>query len=364
VDVPACDPSASTMGRIADAAPLISVGKPVVASAGVTDPDKVTDGVYTHAGASMPAASLPGTIAINVGAGPTRLLLSWADVGWNDYNTPAPGQSPGAYRIETSGDTTNGTDGTWDVVVTVADNPVRERAHAFAFAGKSWVRVVVTAVAKPAGAAMMPAGVTFDEIALYDVSAVVTGRPDDTWFFMGDSITVNAFRRQLGVGTGFDEQVHAARPDFRPALLDGGIGGELSNMGVQHIDDWLALNPDLQHVALMYGTNDSWGDKSPSTTTFEENMTTIIQKVLAAGRVPIIARIPYSAQATKTLPGFNAIVDRLSTDNGLPCGPDFYAWFATHPDQLGPDGVHPSEDGYRSMNRLWAEAMLRLYPAP
>jgi lysophospholipase L1-like esterase len=79
--------------------------------------------------------------------------------------------------------------------------------------------------------------------------------------------------------------------------------------------------------------------------------------------VPILARIPYSTQAMTTLPMFNAVIDRISTANGLPCGPDLYAWFRDHPEEISNDGVHPTDVGYRSMNRLWANAMLGRYLA-
>jgi lysophospholipase L1-like esterase len=42
-------------------------------------------------------------------------------------------------------------------------------------------------------------------------------------------------------------------------------------------------------------------------------------------------------------------------------GPDLYSWFSAHPGEFGPDGVHPSEAGTRSINRLWYEALRPLY---
>jgi acyl-CoA thioesterase-1 len=358
---PACNPDSSTMGQVANASPLISVGKRVTASTGVTNAGKVVDGLYPHAGMSVPAAMLPAWIAIELGSGPSRLLLSWADVGWGNYNDPTMGGSPAAYTIETSGDSTNGQDGAWQTVVTVTANSVRERAHTFPFAGKTWVRFSITAAASATATTPL---VAIDEIAIHDISvAAGTTTASDTWFFMGDSITVNAFRRQYAAGTSFDAIIHAARPAFSPNMLDGGIGGELSTDGLKHLPTWLMLNPDVQHVALMYGTNDSWGDKAAASTSFEANMNAIVQMVLDAGKVPILARLPYSEQAKTTLPQFNTIIDKISTDKKLPCGPDLYDWFRVHPEQVSVDGVHPSEVGYRSINKLWAEAMSRLYPA-
>jgi lysophospholipase L1-like esterase len=367
----ACDPTRGGLGRVDRPARLISVGKPVAASSGVTNPMKVVDGVYAHAGAFLPAptAQSPAWLAINVGAGPARLLLTWADIGWNDYNTPVPGGSPASYRIETSGDSTDGVDGRWDRAVDVPINTVRERAHTFAFAGQAWVKVVVTAAANGSGSAV---GVSIDEIGVYDVTPAVppvgdAARPTDTWFFMGDSLTAGAFRRQLGVGTSFDALIQARRPAFSPVVLNGGIGGELSTNGLAHVSEWLALNPDILHIAILYGTNDSWGVSTAASAnlqTFTSNMTAMVDMMIVDGRVPIVARIPYATKAHDMLAPFNAAIDALSASRGLPCGPDLYQWFKDHPEELSDDGVHPSDIGYRSVNKLWADAMLGRYPAP
>jgi lysophospholipase L1-like esterase len=359
VPPPACDPAASTLGAVTDATPLVSMGKPVKASAGVTAPEKVVDGIYHGTPAVLPAptAQAPAWIAINVGAGPARLLLAWSDPGYGAYNdiTGANGaSSPVAYTIDTSADTTNGADGTWTTVVTVTDNPVRNRAHSFDFGGKSWVRFSVTAPAPNI------ANVGLDEIALHDITQAGQGRPSDTWFFMGDSITAGAFKRNLR--DTFDTIVHTAHPGQYPVMLNGGIGGELSSMGAGHIDDWLKLNPDFTHFAILYGTNDSWDNDGSAAGSMQSNLDMIVQKLLADGRVPILARIPYASMHHATLAPFNAAIDQLSTNRGLPCGPDFYAWFISHPDQLGPDGVHPADAGNVSMNRLWAAMADRFYP--
>jgi lysophospholipase L1-like esterase len=329
------------------------VGKPVTASGDVVSPEKAVDGLYHNGGAGTKipvAAAAPFSwIAINVGAGPDRVLLSWTDAGFTPYNV-VTGGAPTGYEIATSGDSTSGSDGTWETVVTVTGNTVRTRAHTFAFTGKSWVKLTVTA-----GAA---GGAFIDEIAIHDVTQAGSGRPADTWFFMGDSITQGAFNWNFV--DSFNAAVTAAHPAYHPVMLNGGIAYELSTDGLGHIDQWLQLNPDIQHFAIMYGTNDAAGDKLPDATPFQANMTSIVEKVLAAGRVPILARIPYSTTAHANVADFDAIVDAIATGHGLPCGPDLYGYFMAHPDQLS-DGVHPTPTGYDAMNRLWADDVSRLY---
>ena len=376
---PACDPTASTLGKITAPSPLISVGKTIMGSAGVTGLANAVDGKYAHTGAVIPAAMLPGWIAIQlVGATtttpPTRVLLQWTDVGYSDYNKPADGGSPVDYTIETSADSTDGAGGTWTTATTVGGtplaitaNPVRNRAHSFDFTGKTWVRMRVTKAQQKMNAAGMLADtdVRLDEIAVYDISAAgPTGRPADSWFFMGDSITAGGFQRNRPMN--FDELITAAHPGYTPIIVTGGIGGELSTNGVTHIDmdKWLELNPDIQHVAILYGTNDEWGDKTPASTPYQMNMMKIVQAVMASGRTPILGRIPFASAtpAHTTIPAFNDVVDGLSTANALPCGPDFYAWFYGHRDQLSDDGVHPSPTGYGSLNKVWADMASGLYP--
>ena len=81
----------------------------------------------------------------------------------------------------------------------------------------------------------------------------------------------------------------------------------------------------------------------------------------AAGRVPILATIPFASDGQhRGLPRFNEAIDDLTRANALRRGPDLYAWFAAHPEELR-DGLHPNERGVASINRLWAEAVDALY---
>jgi lysophospholipase L1-like esterase len=334
--------------------PIVSRGKPTAsAQPGAAT---VVDGHYKNDSwqGGHPSVASPSSVAIEIGAGYQRLLLSWNAGGSYNYLETDYG-SPLDYHIDVSGDSTDGADGTWTPVATVADNTVRTRAHAFDFAGKTWVRLVVTAAP-----AVSPNGVQIDEIDVHDVSAGVA----DTWFFLGDSITAFWADRSDQSPThqpSFAAGIALAHPSFFPLMIDGGIGGEKSDEGVGHIDAWLALNPDCMYWGIGYGTNDAAGNTS-STVTFAANMQIIIDHVVAAGRIPVLARIPYATDGQHDfLPAFNDVIDDLVATNGLRPGPDFYAWFLAHPDELR-DQIHPSDAGIVSMNRLWTEAMDGLYP--
>ena len=354
------DAAAGADARTGDAGPgfppnpLISRGRPVVsAQSGAAT---VVDGKYKQdswqGGHPTPAA--PAVLAIDVGRGPSRLLLSWNAGGSYNYLETDFG-SPLDYHIDVSGDSTSGSDGTWSTVATVTGNTVRTREHAFAFTGKRWVRMVVTAAP-----AVSPNGVQLDEIDIHDASL----GSEDTWFFMGDSITAFwADRSDIPPAhqPSFAEGIHAAHVAYFPLMIDGGIGGEQSADGVTHLDPWLLLNPDCHFFGIGYGSNDSAGNSS-NTTSFRSNMQMLITRLKAAGREPVLARIPYATDGQHSgIPAFNTVIDDLVRTNGLHPGPDFYAWFMAHPGELR-DGLHPNDTGIVSMNRLWTQAMTSLYP--
>ena len=66
--------------------PIISRQKMVVPAAAAA----VNNGTYHDGGWSTRVTSLPASAAINIGAGPTRVLVQWDDGGTYDYED-APG---------------------------------------------------------------------------------------------------------------------------------------------------------------------------------------------------------------------------------------------------------------------------------
>jgi lysophospholipase L1-like esterase len=278
-------------------------------------------------------------------------MVDWSASGSFNYEETDYG-SPGAYRIETSADSTNGVDGSWRTAVDVLAVPVHGQANTFDFAGQRWIKFVVTGTP-----VLSPNGVQLSEIDVHDATAGTS----DSWFFLGDSITAFAFDRTPRHQPSFAESVHARHPAYFPAMINGGTGGDKSDEGAARIGDWLARNPDAHFWAIEYGTNDSAGNTT-DTTRFRTNMQSIVERVRSAGRVPILASIPFASDGQHAaIPKFNLAIEDLRTANSLPPGPDLYAWFAAHPEELR-DGVHPSDRGIVSMNRLWAEAVDPLYP--
>lgn len=327
--------------------PLVSRGKPVFAGQDAADAPTLVDGSYGQSGpgASWRPGSVPAWAAIKVGSGFSRLLLSWTSSSNVNY-TGVTGV-PADYVLETSPDSTNGSDGTWKTVASVFGNGVRTRAHSFSFSGDQWVRMTITRA---------PSGIDLDALDVHDLSSGSA----DTWFFMGDSITALAYNRAVGHQPSFAAQIQQSFPAHFPAMIDGGIYGETSSDGVSHIDSWLALNPDITYWAIGYGTNDA--GHLVGTDVFASNLQLIINRIKNAGRIPILARIPRpTATGYSTIPSYNQKIDDLATANGLLSGPDLYAWFSQNPGQIGSDGVHPNNAGCVSINRLWAQAVAGLY---
>lgn len=334
--------------------PLISPGKPAFTSASANTAGVLTDGRYCG-GSVWRTATFPSWAAIQVGAGPQRLLLSWNGAVPDDYlaaGDTAGAGVPIAYTIETSADSTNGADGTWREVASVTDNAARTRGHSFSFAGASWVRLTVT----DAGEGEL----AIDEIDLHDISF----GSGDSVFFLGDSITAASFLRCDRLQPSYAALVREAFPAYAPALIDGGVSGVSSDYGVDRIDQFLADNPDYAVWAIAYGTNDAYRER-PSPI-FEEQLQTIIDRVRAAGKEPILATIPFTDNPDKDIhiQRLNAIILQLTERNGLRPGPDLYTWFRDHPQELGSDGIHPTSAGSLSINRLWFEALKGRYATP
>ena len=334
--------------------PLVSRSKRVLGWSSVQfpNPGNVNDGDYsTSWGAGRPTPERPAWVAIALRPGPKRIFLNWSAAGSFNYEETDYG-SPSGYRIETSGDSTDGANGSWRTAVDAPAVSTHGQGHSFDFAGQRWVKFVVTRT--PAAS---PNGVQISEIDIHDVTAGAK----DSWFFLGDSITAFDFDRAPLHQPSFAARVHERHPDYFPAMIDGGTGGDKSEDGAARVGDWLARNPDMHFWAIAYGTNDAAGNTG-ETASFRVNMQAIVDKVRAAGRVSILASIPFASDDQhRNIPKFNRVLDDLRAANALPAGPDLYSWFATHPEELR-DGVHPNDRGIVSTNRLWAEAVDALYP--
>ena len=339
---------ASAATPVLTPAPLVSRGKRVVSRP--AGGEALVDGLYrtakTWAG-GKPTKASPSWAAIDLGGGYTRLLVAWTSSHNHEWTERFYG-APEDYRIETSADSTDGANGTWRTAVTVTGNPVRSRAHAVEFAGQRWLKLVVTG---------MPAkshewGLQVDEIDVHDLSK----GGDDVWIFLGDSITAGVYDRAPAHQPSFPELVARRHPGYFPAVIQAGKGSLHHTGTLALLEQALALTPEARVVAIGVGSND-WDPVA-----YKKDITAVIARVRAAGKIPILARMPFRADAKEDFAGrLNVSVDAIVREQRLLPGPDFYPWFKAHPERLM-DGLHPDDAGSLEMIRRWADAVEPLYP--
>lgn len=295
-------------------------------------------------------------IALNVGEGPSRLFITWesfGDCAWaTDFTSGCShtGTPLRNFKILTSSNSTNGQDGDWTVATEIVDNPVMSRGVYIDFEGMSWFRFVSE---EEVGQIL--------EIEAFDVS----NGGDDTWFFMGTSISQMGLKQQDTDSTTANI-INGRFPKYTPAMLRGGVGCINSTEVVAHLDDYLRYAGNVKHWAIEMGTNDAWGGGDWNLENYRNNIQTIIDSAKAHGIEPILARIIATDEAKagwQVNPKFLETVDDLTEKNNLHPGPDFYNYFLEHPELLGSDGVHPNGEtrGGQAMHHLWADALAPLY---
>jgi lysophospholipase L1-like esterase len=310
---------------------------------------------------------VPGWIAYDLSGVPevqrSRIIVVWYAEGARDYDHSLVGsevyQNVGSYTIEgnkTAGGTKEIPTTGWDTLVKVTDNKYHSRQHRVDFSGYNWLRMSVTAID----------GLNWDKNVSINLDVHDgTSRVLDDWIFYGDSITaagmdINPHSVSGGTGT-FAQMINAANPNYFPVAECGGIGGLVSEDGVRHINTWLRIFPGT-YVGLSYGTNDAWRWVDPNI--YYRNMKTMVDAVIAAGKIPVIPTIPWSS----TQPGIQntglvmnqKIFDLYAAYPQIIHGPDLWNFFKNNPDLLSPDGVHPSDTGYVGMRRQWVNTMLTI----
>jgi lysophospholipase L1-like esterase len=93
-------------------------------------------------------------------------------------------------------------------------------------------------------------------------------------------------------------------------------------------------------------------------------MRQLIDKVIAAGKVPVLPTIPYTGEPTHApIPAYNAQISALYATYGtrLVQGPDLYTVVyqgrATMFDS--PTDLHPNATGNAAIRQAWADAMVK-----
>jgi hypothetical protein len=271
----------------------------------------------------------------------------------NYYNVPK------AYTIDVNA-TAGGSYPTtgWITIATETDNPYHSRMYSFDMTGYNWVRINVTDV--NGSDLNMSVQLNMD---VYNAASGLS----DCWAFGGDSITQQGALHNDQAGGTFAQLIQGYNAHFYPAFDSWGIGGYTSNDAYNHWAEWMATFPG-QFITLNYGTNDA-NESGVYMSTYQMHMTSMIEAVIAAGKIPIVPLIPWGAtdNLLANVPTLNAIIQQLyvAYPQIIP-GPDMYTYYAQNQDLIGSDGIHPTlTSGYDAWRQLWVNAMMtNIYTPP
>lgn len=307
---------------------------------------------------------------------------------------------PGPYVIECSNDSTNGTDGSWIEFYSEIGSPtIHERALVVDMSGYRWIRMY--GKGDNSYSPSQPSHMHL-KIDIYDFSS-----GNDAILALGDSITAELWRwNPVAL------RVKSAESASFPLFINGGIAFISASdvlttyytvtppntityqSSTTWLDHWIALFPG-RYVSLSYGSN-TGGVDAP---TYAQQMRTMVQKIIDAGKVPILCGVPWHANDPDDL--MLQYVKRLGVYrqdwvNGRPpagtvaadyagkvlIGPDVYGFFSNIANRhyiTDNDGLHPSGDGmpgypqypyeilsgtttgYGAYRQLWTDWMIQVF---
>ena len=311
-------------------------------------------GVSADPGVWVPATPIGTWVVFRLSTPRDRLLFHWMASWAYSYNVVGNGGGPTGFDIEYSSVQNPAGDSDWQGVTSATGNILSGRATLIEGPDIRWVRFRVTS-----------GGGNITEIDIHDLTA---GLPYDTWAFVGDSITADTFMRRPALLQGtppvaastlphFNTRVSQLNPARFPFALNCGIGNY--NTALFLADDLfaniLAANSGIHYWCIGLGSNVEAGS------TYEANLRTMVAMIRAAGHQPIIARAPHStapAHPDSVIQANNIIVGNLTTELGLPAGPDLWTIFY-NAEQSGQsllrDGVHPNAAGIIAIQEAWAQ---------
>ncbi len=320
---------------------LISRGLPAFGSSGTAD--SAND---EQPNIAWSAESLPAWLAYDVSSVPQserkQVLLAWYCY-FADYlvTEPKPEQQlPIDYSVEIHSGPGGGQPPAsgWTEVAKVTGNARSARQHVFGFESANWVRLSVTKSSDSAK-------VMIDA----DLYSAPNGGSDG-WLFMGDSITYMTTQRAF---SDLPQLVAAASAGRVPVVVDGALGGTNTTTAQQIIDTSLA-EFEGRYIVLAYGTNDHAN---------EFQMESLVQKVIAAGKVPVVPHVPWSDQKLEEGPLLNEQIDALYLKYPeILRGPDLWQAFENRLDLVPHGDVHPNAEGMQFLRNEWSKVMSAAAP--
>lgn len=172
--------------------------------------------------------------------------------------------------------------------------------------------------------------------------------------FLGDSISAGLhLPAHEAYPAVLERRLRAAGHGFK--LLNAGVSGDTTAGGLRRVDWLLKQRPQL--VVIELGAND--GLRGIALTSIENNLRGIIDKVRAAGALPLLLgmRLPPSYGANYA-GGFDSIYPRLAKELSVPFVPFFMREVAGVPTMNLEDGIHPTPEGHRRLAGNLHDALL------
>lgn len=341
---------------------------------------------------TVPSVAAPQWVAYDLSSqNPTKVLVNLInELGGQYYQTDGTKVSSlfADYTIDLntapSSSVAAPTSG-WVNAVTVTGNVYTSRTHYVDMTGYNWIRMQVTASTGPAP--------NNDVLFQMDVHDASRGQ-EDTWLFLGDSITNegsghhNITGTEWGYGGSINQKVFAmTEGHYNPATIDAGWGGQTMT-GAALVINNLDVNFTGGFVVIALGTNDcnqpfqfSPGDANVGA--IYNALLTIIDNFTALPQSPtiIVPYIPYGQNNGGNL-GFNANLVNQYVDANLlinrPAvlrGPDMWTFFNNNPTLIRNDSgvqIHPTylevngqPSGYEWWQKLWVNWMAtNVYSSP
>jgi endoglucanase len=341
------------------AMPLISQGLPAYTNYAQSPASSAVDADYSTVWRTghNPTTGDSNWLAIDLSSVPmaqrTTVYAIWFNEYGYNYDT-SDGSSytlPGDYEIQANPSPSGAPPATgWVTLASKAGNLLSSGANLLHLDGYNWVRFQCTASASNVAVQNTDTSLQWN---LYDAHS-----SNDGWKFAGDSITANSMGHQ-STNDSFDQLVHRQMIN-NPAFEMAGHGGWSANTMLGAIDGFLADFPG-RYFGLSFGTNDAPGNDPVG---YAASMSQLIDKVIAAGKTPIVPTIPYTGEpAHAPIPSYNAQISALYARYGsaLVQGPDLYKVLydgrATMFDNQ--TDLHPNATGNAAIRQAWADAMVR-----
>ena len=262
----------------------------------------------------------------------------------------------------------------WTTLKTVTGNVYDAGQYVLNLNAANWIRMRVTAVN----------GSPENTDAAWHIDvASANGGTNDTWLFLGDSITNNSMTHLEP--TNWIQAINAAKPSFWPSQVNGGMSNWLTStfLGTDpktaqpYITDILKAFPDAHYVTINLGTNDVNGGVPASTVL--AHIETLVGDVMKAGRIPVLPTIPWAptvcnpnlANDNPATPGtanYDIVHKLYPAFPKVVHGPDLWTYFDRNQSLISTTGApgcpHPtSPTGENDYRALWATTMLsEVYP--